>query len=145
MPGSARRLKPRLPAAHEEHGVATRKDSGVSARCPVRNGYEGRERFSFSNWFSASGFLLADLKSPWAVLAVWVGGGIIATLGALKLRGAGAAVAAIGRGIPVPLAHAASLGGLGEGENVRDAMGCEFTVPPMPGKKLSCALNTRIS
>lgn len=32
--------------------------------------------------FTTSGFLLADLKSPWAVLAVWVTGGIIAMLGA---------------------------------------------------------------
>lgn len=34
--------------------------------------------------FTTSGFLLADLGSPWAVLAVWVAGGILATLGALS-------------------------------------------------------------
>ncbi len=34
--------------------------------------------------FTTSGFLLADLKFPWAVLAVWVVGGIIATLGAVS-------------------------------------------------------------
>jgi APA family basic amino acid/polyamine antiporter len=34
--------------------------------------------------FTTSGFLLADLKSPWAVLAVWAGGGVMATLGALS-------------------------------------------------------------
>ncbi len=34
--------------------------------------------------FTTSGFLMADLKSPWAVLAVWVVGGIIALLGALS-------------------------------------------------------------
>jgi basic amino acid/polyamine antiporter, APA family len=34
--------------------------------------------------FTTSGFLLADLKSPWAVLLVWVVGGVIATLGALS-------------------------------------------------------------
>jgi amino acid transporter len=34
--------------------------------------------------FTTSGFLLADLKSPWLVLAAWVMGGIIATLGALS-------------------------------------------------------------
>ena len=33
--------------------------------------------------FTTSGFLLTDLGSPWAVLAVWVAGGILATLGAL--------------------------------------------------------------
>jgi APA family basic amino acid/polyamine antiporter len=34
--------------------------------------------------FTTSGFLLADLKSPWTVLAVWLVGGIIAMLGALN-------------------------------------------------------------
>lgn len=34
--------------------------------------------------FTTSGFLLADLGSPWAVLAVWVAGGILAMLGALS-------------------------------------------------------------
>ncbi len=34
--------------------------------------------------FTTSGFLMADLKSPWAVLAVWVVGGVIAMLGALS-------------------------------------------------------------
>ncbi len=34
--------------------------------------------------FTTSGFLLADLKSPWAVLAVWLAGGILAILGALS-------------------------------------------------------------
>jgi basic amino acid/polyamine antiporter, APA family len=34
--------------------------------------------------FTTSGFLLADLGSPWRVLAVWLGGGIIAGLGALS-------------------------------------------------------------
>jgi len=34
--------------------------------------------------FTTSGFLLADLKSPWLVLAAWTVGGIIATLGALS-------------------------------------------------------------
>lgn len=34
--------------------------------------------------FTTSGFLLADLKSPWAVLSVWVVGGVIAMLGALS-------------------------------------------------------------
>ena len=30
--------------------------------------------------FTTSGFLLTDLGSPWAVLAVWVAGGILATI-----------------------------------------------------------------
>jgi len=34
--------------------------------------------------FTTSGFLLADLKSPWTVLAVWLVGGTIAMLGALS-------------------------------------------------------------
>lgn len=34
--------------------------------------------------FTTSGYLLADLKSPWAVLTVWLAGGIIALLGALS-------------------------------------------------------------
>ncbi len=34
--------------------------------------------------FTTSGFLLADLKSPWPVLAVWVVGGVLAALGALS-------------------------------------------------------------
>lgn len=34
--------------------------------------------------FTTSGFLLADLKSPWIVLAAWAVGGVIATLGALS-------------------------------------------------------------
>ncbi len=34
--------------------------------------------------FTTSGFLLADLKSPWYVLATWVVGGLVATLGALS-------------------------------------------------------------
>src|SRR5512137_1018629 len=34
--------------------------------------------------FTTSGFLLADLKSPWPVLAVWVAGGVLAALGALS-------------------------------------------------------------
>jgi APA family basic amino acid/polyamine antiporter len=34
--------------------------------------------------FTTSGFLLADLKSPWPVLAVWVAGGVLAVLGALS-------------------------------------------------------------
>ncbi len=34
--------------------------------------------------FTTSGFLLADLKSPWAVLAAWLVGGIIAALGAVS-------------------------------------------------------------
>lgn len=34
--------------------------------------------------FTTSGFLLADLKSPWLVLAVWVVGGVMAALGALS-------------------------------------------------------------
>ena len=33
--------------------------------------------------FTTSGFLLKDLGSPWAVMLAWLGGGIIATLGAL--------------------------------------------------------------
>ena len=33
--------------------------------------------------FTTSGFLLADLKSPWTVLAAWAVGGLIAALGAL--------------------------------------------------------------
>lgn len=33
--------------------------------------------------FTTSGFLLADLKSPWVVLAAWAVGGIVAGLGAL--------------------------------------------------------------
>ncbi len=33
--------------------------------------------------FTTSGFLLADLKSPWLVLAAWAIGGVLATLGAL--------------------------------------------------------------
>ncbi len=36
-----------------------------------------------SGVFTTSGFLLADLHSPGRVLAVWVGGGILAVLGAL--------------------------------------------------------------
>ena len=34
--------------------------------------------------FTTSGFLLADLKSPWLVLLVWLLGGVLATLGALS-------------------------------------------------------------
>ncbi len=34
--------------------------------------------------FTTSGFLLADLKSPWLVLAVWLAGGVLAALGALS-------------------------------------------------------------
>jgi len=34
--------------------------------------------------FTTSGFLLADLKSPWLVLAAWFIGGILAALGALR-------------------------------------------------------------
>src|SRR5213593_492947 len=34
--------------------------------------------------FTTSGFLLADLGSPWAVLSVWIAGGILAMLGALS-------------------------------------------------------------
>ena len=34
--------------------------------------------------FTTSGFLLADLKSPWLVLAAWVTGGVLAALGALS-------------------------------------------------------------
>jgi APA family basic amino acid/polyamine antiporter len=34
--------------------------------------------------FTTSGFLLADLKSRWAVLAVWLIGGVLAALGALS-------------------------------------------------------------
>ncbi len=34
--------------------------------------------------FTTSGFLLADLKSPWPVLGVWVVGGVLAALGALS-------------------------------------------------------------
>src|SRR5262245_40002013 len=34
--------------------------------------------------FTTSGFLLADLRSPWAVLAAWMVGGIVAMLGALN-------------------------------------------------------------
>lgn len=34
--------------------------------------------------FTTSGFALADLKSPWIVLAVWVAGGLISALGALS-------------------------------------------------------------
>ncbi len=34
--------------------------------------------------FTTSGFLLADLKSPWVVLAAWTVGGFIAMLGALS-------------------------------------------------------------
>ena len=34
--------------------------------------------------FTTSGFLLADLKSPWIVLAAWTVGGVIAMLGALS-------------------------------------------------------------
>lgn len=34
--------------------------------------------------FTTSGFLLGDLKTPWAVLAVWVVGGVVAALGALS-------------------------------------------------------------
>lgn len=34
--------------------------------------------------FTTSGFLLADLKSPWLVLAAWFTGGILAALGALS-------------------------------------------------------------
>lgn len=32
--------------------------------------------------FTTSGFLLNDLKSPWLVLAAWLGGGVLAMLGA---------------------------------------------------------------
>jgi APA family basic amino acid/polyamine antiporter len=34
--------------------------------------------------FTTSGFLLADLRSPWLVLAAWLGGGVLAALGALS-------------------------------------------------------------
>ena len=34
--------------------------------------------------FTTSGFLLADLKSPWLVMAAWVLGGVLATLGAVS-------------------------------------------------------------
>jgi len=34
--------------------------------------------------FTTSGFLLADLKSPWLVLAAWAAGGVVAMLGALS-------------------------------------------------------------
>jgi APA family basic amino acid/polyamine antiporter len=34
--------------------------------------------------FTTSGFLLADLRSPWLVLAAWAVGGVIAALGALN-------------------------------------------------------------
>ena len=34
--------------------------------------------------FTTSGFLLAELKSRWAVLAIWLAGGILAALGALS-------------------------------------------------------------
>ena len=34
--------------------------------------------------FTTSGFLLADLRSPWVVLAAWAVGGVIAILGALS-------------------------------------------------------------
>jgi len=34
--------------------------------------------------FTTSGFLLADLRSPWVVLAAWLVGGVIAALGALN-------------------------------------------------------------
>jgi len=33
--------------------------------------------------FTTSGFLLKDLGSPWAVLAVWMGGGVLAGIGAV--------------------------------------------------------------
>jgi amino acid transporter len=36
-----------------------------------------------SGVFTTSGFLLADLRSPWIVLAAWAIGGLQATLGAL--------------------------------------------------------------
>ena len=34
--------------------------------------------------FTTTGFLLADLKSPWPVLGVWLAGGVLAALGALS-------------------------------------------------------------
>ena len=34
--------------------------------------------------FTTSGFLLADLKSPWPVLGVWLVGGVLAALGAIS-------------------------------------------------------------
>ncbi|MBU6400100.1 MAG: amino acid permease [Verrucomicrobia bacterium] len=34
--------------------------------------------------FTTSGFLLGDLRSPWAVLGVWATGGVLAALGALS-------------------------------------------------------------
>mgnify|MGYP001617533379 CR=1 FL=1 len=34
--------------------------------------------------FTTSGFLLADLKSPWFVLVAWAVGGLVAMLGALS-------------------------------------------------------------
>src|ERR1044071_1177658 len=34
--------------------------------------------------FTTSGFLLAELRSPWLVLAAWAVGGVIAMLGALS-------------------------------------------------------------
>ena len=37
-----------------------------------------------SGVFSTSGLLLAQLHSPWRVLAVWAAGGVIAALGALS-------------------------------------------------------------
>ena len=51
--------------------------------------------------FTTSGFLLADLGSPWAVLAVWVAGGILAShlpgfhLTAAVAVGMGVAVVAV--------------------------------------------------
>ena len=36
-----------------------------------------------SGVFMTSGFLLADLGSRWAVLAVWVAGGVVAMMGTL--------------------------------------------------------------
>jgi len=45
--------------------------------------------------FTTSGFLLADLRSPWIVLAAWAVGGVIAMLGALSYG-------ALARRIPEP-------------------------------------------
>lgn len=43
--------------------------------------------------FTTSGFLLQDLRSPWAVLFIWLAGGVIASLGAI-------CYGALGRRIP---------------------------------------------
>src|SRR5512143_3381073 len=62
--------------------------------------------------FTTSGFLLADLKSPWPVLGVWFGGRRYRCSGCAQLWCLGETLARIRRRIPVPLPHLASFLGI---------------------------------